>query len=66
MALINCPECSSEVSDKAGDCPKCGFPLKKKKDRVKTEDQGYFLQFMNVGCLAVVIFLVLAMLYLIS
>jgi ribosomal protein L7/L12 len=27
MALIKCPECSNEVSDKAIACPKCGFPL---------------------------------------
>lgn len=25
MALINCPECSKEVSDKAEVCPNCGF-----------------------------------------
>jgi hypothetical protein len=27
MALIKCPECSNEVSDKAASCPKCGHPL---------------------------------------
>jgi len=27
MALIKCPECSNEVSDKATSCPKCGHPL---------------------------------------
>ncbi len=27
MALINCPECKKEVSDKAANCPSCGFPL---------------------------------------
>ncbi len=30
MALINCPECGTEVSDAAGACPKCGYPLKAK------------------------------------
>lgn len=24
MALINCPECGKEISDKAGNCPNCG------------------------------------------
>ena len=24
MALINCPDCSNQVSDKAPTCPKCG------------------------------------------
>ena len=27
MALIQCPECKSEVSDKASSCPKCGCPI---------------------------------------
>ena len=28
MALINCPECSSEISDQAASCPHCGFPMR--------------------------------------
>ena len=31
MALINCPECSTEVSDTAMKCPKCGVQLRKTK-----------------------------------
>lgn len=27
MALIACPECKSEVSDRAAACPKCGFRI---------------------------------------
>ena len=27
MALIKCPECGQEVSDRAQFCPKCAFPL---------------------------------------
>lgn len=27
MALINCPECNREVSDKAKVCPHCGYPI---------------------------------------
>ena len=27
MALIPCPECKREVSDKAASCPHCGNPL---------------------------------------
>ena len=27
MALINCPECTVEVSDRAPTCPKCGSPI---------------------------------------
>ena len=29
MALINCPECSAEVSDSALTCAKCGVQLRK-------------------------------------
>lgn len=28
MALVNCPECGNNVSDKADKCIHCGFPLK--------------------------------------
>ena len=27
MALINCPKCGNQVSDKAGKCPNCGQPV---------------------------------------
>lgn len=29
MALINCPECGKQVSDKASMCPNCGCPVEK-------------------------------------
>jgi uncharacterized membrane protein YvbJ len=28
MALVNCPECGQQVSDKAAFCPHCGYPFK--------------------------------------
>ena len=28
MALIKCPECGREISDRALNCPNCGCPLK--------------------------------------
>ena len=27
MALINCPECGKQISDKAATCPNCGYPI---------------------------------------
>lgn len=27
MALISCPECEKEISDKVKNCPHCGYPL---------------------------------------
>ena len=32
MALIQCPECHKEVSEKANVCIHCGYPLKKDKN----------------------------------
>lgn len=29
MALISCPECATQVSDKAVSCPSCGCPISK-------------------------------------
>ena len=61
MALINCPECNAEVSDKAKQCPKCAYPLIEEVQEVKfdanTKDavkEGCFLQTMNTGCLIIV------------
>lgn len=36
MALITCPECNNNVSDKAYCCPHCGFPVNdKKQNKIK-------------------------------
>lgn len=32
MALIKCPECGKEVSDKANACPNCGYPINESTD----------------------------------
>ena len=34
MALIKCPECGKEISDKANKCPNCGCPTKNKKKKI--------------------------------
>lgn len=31
MALIKCPECGKEISSMASICPKCGYPIPRKK-----------------------------------
>lgn len=36
MALITCPECQQQVSDRAETCPKCGFPLSVLKETNET------------------------------
>jgi uncharacterized membrane protein YvbJ len=27
MSLIRCPKCSSQISEEAENCPKCGYPI---------------------------------------
>ena len=66
--LIKCPECSTEVSDRADQCPKCAYPFKE-PNIAETKEQGCFLQTMNIGCqiiagivVIIVILLILTML----
>lgn len=33
MALIQCPECNKEISDKVKTCPHCGFPFEENSDK---------------------------------
>lgn len=43
MALMKCPECGLQVSDKALACPHCGYPLDnavKKEKRTRTCDKA--------------------------
>lgn len=35
MALIKCPECSREISDRAESCPHCGFPIREVTEKLK-------------------------------
>lgn len=37
MALINCPECGKEISDKAASCPNCGNPMNTHADNSEKE-----------------------------
>ena len=32
MALIKCPECGTEVSDKAVACPRCAYPIQQAQE----------------------------------
>lgn len=44
MALINCPECSKEISDQVRACPHCGFPL----DRTESDTQKVEISSVNL------------------
>jgi len=37
VAIVNCPECGGDVSDKAISCPHCGFPIEKYINEKKYE-----------------------------
>ena len=66
MALIKCPECGTEVSDKAEKCPKCAYPIKpenkispvkndSKPEVIVKPKEGCFLQTLNFGCAIIAI-----------
>ena len=39
MALIRCPECNREISDKATACPGCGYPLQDHTEEVSEKER---------------------------
>ena len=50
MALIKCPECGKEISDKSDKCIHCGFPLIETKNTIcningKEYDLSFILEF---------------------
>lgn len=47
MALIKCPECGKEISDKASSCPSCGYPINNTK--VETEQDRINVRGKNKG-----------------
>jgi len=49
MALIACPECGSEVSDKAPTCPRCGVPIASAPKEVLLHVDRLGSQMFNIG-----------------
>lgn len=43
MALISCPECGKEISDKAFACPHCGNPMNPQSQKVQQPQQEEYL-----------------------
>lgn len=43
MAIIKCPECGHQVSDKALTCPECGVEIKGKVTVCKNCNNSYFI-----------------------
>lgn len=48
MALIKCPECGKEISDKAATCPNCGCPSidKEEAERINDTTKGIVALFL--------------------
>lgn len=36
MALIKCPECGKEISDKSKSCIHCGYPIQQQGKKLKS------------------------------
>ena len=49
MALIKCPECGKEISDRAKKCPNCGFPIKRKNVRTLKKKKKSKSIFIKIG-----------------
>ena len=64
MAMINCPECGKEISDKTLSCPNCGYPLNSNENynishqeyfvKKKTPGKGFGIAGMVLGIIGVV------------
>jgi len=50
VALINCPDCGTAVSDQANACIKCGCPLKGKPKNVMISFPVFKGQLLNNKC----------------
>ena len=47
MALIKCPECGKEISDKSSQCIHCGYPLDELK--INNTNQLYKIVLTDYG-----------------
>ena len=46
--LIKCPECELQISDKAINCPHCGYPLQPNVIKRKRKKLGTTLAFLDI------------------
>ena len=54
MALVKCPECGKEISDKANSCPSCGYPINQtemelEQDRVNIRNKNKGKNLLTFG-----------------
>ena len=64
MALITCPECGKEVSDKAEKCPNCGNPLTTNNAKVTAEvitQKGFWSSGrLTIGIISILLFVLVS------
>lgn len=58
MALIKCPECENEISDKAEACPKCGCPIVQESEISESDSTTKPKKAINKKVLTIVIGLI--------
>lgn len=67
MALIKCPECNKEISDKAAACPNCGAPVVmsevKKFEAIAIESKNKKKKIIGIITLALTILIVIFLIY---
>ena len=57
MAMIECPECSKEISSRASECPNCAFPLVRQGKKQKKSGVGLFGIVVISGIVLFIIFI---------
>lgn len=55
MALIKCPECKKDISDKAEVCPNCGYELKSANDSVSNSNLDKVISGNNLKYLLIIV-----------
>jgi len=63
MALIECTECGSRISDEATSCPKCGKPQTFSQNKINIKPEYRALGYIILGLAVISIFAVLAIRY---
>lgn len=59
MAIINCPECNKEISDKSKTCVNCGYPLRDRNRMYDKVPKKIKLSSLGIVVLTVVITLII-------
>lgn len=59
MALIKCPECENEISDKAEACPKCGCPISKASDSISETSSSSYVYKRKIPIVPIVVIVII-------